>query len=244
MELPVALGPLGLIALALVDATSIGTLVIPLMLLLTGRDGARRVAARTALYLLTIGAFYAVLGIALLAGLLPLFAALRHALETPVVLAALVALGAAMLWWSFRIDPAAIRKRGGDPEEGARRWLERVRRAGSDPRRLMALAVLAGMIEAASMVPYLAAMGMIARAGLSLPQGALVLLGYCTVMIAPGLVLAAMRALAGERADRLLRRLEGWAVRQASGAFAWAIGIIGVIIAVRSLNPLLAALQG
>jgi hypothetical protein len=56
-------GALG--ALALVDSTSIGTLVLPIWLML--QPGRLR-AGRIALFLLVVGAFYWLMGLALLAG--------------------------------------------------------------------------------------------------------------------------------------------------------------------------------
>ncbi len=54
----------GLAGLALVDSTSFGTLVIPLVLLVQPRVQ----AARIAVYLATIGTFYLALGLVLLGG--------------------------------------------------------------------------------------------------------------------------------------------------------------------------------
>ncbi|MCG7310858.1 GAP family protein [Brachybacterium sp. ACRRE] len=234
-----AAGPLGLVVLALVDSTSVGTLVIPAMLLVLGQGGARRVAGRTVLYLLVIGVFYLVLGLVLLAGLLPLMQSAQGLLETPAAAVALAAIGAGLLAWSFRLDPKSIRKRGGDPEASARRWSERVRSAAGRPRALVGLALLAGVIEAASMLPYLAAMGIIGQMGLGFARGALVLVGYCAVMILPGLVLAGVRALAGARADRLLQRLHDWAIRSAAETLSWVVGIVGVILLLRNLGTVL-----
>src|SRR5699024_4682640 len=81
--LPDAAGPLGLILLALVDSTSMGTLVILVILLVVGQGGALRVAGLTLVYLAVIGAFYLLLGIALLAGLLPLLDSFGHLLAAP-----------------------------------------------------------------------------------------------------------------------------------------------------------------
>src|SRR5690625_7857061 len=72
-----ATGPLALLVLALIDATSMGTLVIPVILLVTGEGGALRVAGRTLLYLGVIGLFYLARGIGLLPGLLPPLDVLR-----------------------------------------------------------------------------------------------------------------------------------------------------------------------
>src|SRR5699024_5434345 len=126
------------------------------------------------------------------------------ALAAPPVMVVLAVIGGLLVWWSFRIDPAAVRKRGGDPEASARRWTDRARRAAGRPRLLVGLALLAGVVEAASMIPYLAAMGIIADIGIGLGPGALVLVGYCAVMIVPAAALCGVRALLGGRADRAL----------------------------------------
>ncbi|MGO2584636.1 MAG: GAP family protein, partial [Brachybacterium tyrofermentans] len=185
-SLPDAAGPLGLVLLALVDSTSMGTLVIPVILLVVGQGGALRIAGRTLLYLAVIGLFYLLLGIALLAGLLPLIESFGYLLASPAVMLALAVSGVLLVVWSFRLDPKSVRKRGGDPEASARRWTDRARRASGRPGLLISLALLAGVVEAASMIPYLAAMGIIADMGIGLGGGALVLVGYCAVMIVPG----------------------------------------------------------
>ncbi|MFC0674890.1 GAP family protein [Brachybacterium hainanense] len=241
-QLMSAAGPLGLVVLALIDSTSVGTLVIPLMMLVGSAGPARRVAGRTVLYLLAIGAFYWVLGVLLLAGLLPLLERAQGLLATPAASVLLAAIGAALVVWSYRSDPATIRKRGGDPEASSRRWAERVQRAADSLRLLVGLALLAGVVEAASMIPYLAAMGILADMGVGLGGGAVILMGYCAVMIAPGLLLAGARMLAGSRADALLGRIHTWAIRNAASAFSWAVGIIGVLILLRTLGPALGVL--
>jgi hypothetical protein len=243
-SLPDVAGPLGLVVLALVDSTSMGTLVIPLILLVVGTGGARRVTGRTLLYLLVIGAFYLLLGIVLLAGLLPLLERFGHLLASPQAMVLLAAAGVALVVWSFRIDPKAIEKRGGDPEASARRWTARARRVSGRPAALVTLALGAGLIEAASMIPYLAALGIIADLGIGLPRGALVLVGYCAVMILPGALLCGARLALGERGDGLLERAHDRAVKHASGAFSWTIGIIGVLVLLNTAGPALAWLSG
>lgn len=242
--LPDAAGPVGLALLALIDSTSMGTLVIPVILLVVGQGGALRVAGRTLLYLAVIGVFYLGLGIALLAGLLPLLESFGHLLAAPQVMVALVVIGVLLVAWSFYLDPKAVAKRGGDPEASARRWTDRARRASGRPGVLITLALLAGLIEAASMIPYLAAMGILADMQVGLARGALLLVAYCTVMILPAAVLCGVRALLGEGADRVLDRVHDWGVRSATSAFAWAVGIIGAIIALNALGPALAWLTG
>jgi hypothetical protein len=236
-------GPIALVVLALVDSTSIGTLVIPVLLLVLGEGGARRTAGRTVFYLLVIGAFYLLLGAVLLAGLLPLIASAQGLLSSPPAMVVLAAVGVLLVVWSFRTDPTAIAKRGGDPEAGAEKWAERVRRTAGDPRALVLLALGAGVVEAASMVPYLVAMGIIGHMGVGLAAGTGILVGYCLVMILPGLVLAGIRLVMGTRGDHILDRVQAWAVRNAAGAFSWAIGIIGVILVLNTAPQALSALH-
>ena len=243
-SLPDAAGPLALILLALVDSTSMGTLVIPVILLVVGQGGALRIAGRSLLYLAVIGLFYLLLGIALLAGLLPLLESFGPQLSAPAVMLVLAVGGVLLVIWSFRLDPKSVRRRGGDPEASARRWTDRARRASGRPGLLIALALLAGVIEAASMIPYLAAMGIIADTGIGLGGGALVLVGYCAVMILPGAVLCGVRAALGGRADAFLDRAHDWAVKNATSAFSWVVGIVGVIILLNTIGPALALLTG
>jgi len=243
-SLPDAAGPLALILLALVDSTSMGTLVIPVILLVVGQGGALRIAGRSLLYLAVIGLFYLLLGIALLAGLLPLLESFGPQLSAPGVMLVLAVGGVLLVIWSFRLDPKSVRRRGGDPEASARRWTDRARRASGRPGLLVALALLAGVIEAASMIPYLAAMGIVADMGIGLGGGALVLVGYCAVMILPGAVLCGVRAALGGRADAFLDRAHDWAVKNATSAFSWVVGIVGVIILLNTIGPALALLTG
>ncbi|MGP9538024.1 GAP family protein [Brachybacterium sp. AOP43-C2-M15] len=239
-----AAGPLGLVLLALVDSTSMGTLVIPLILLVVGEGGALRVAGRTLLYLAVIGVFYLLLGVGLLAGLLPLIESFGHLLASPQVMLVLAVLGVLLVVLSFRMDPKAVAKRGGDPEASARRWTGRARRASGRPTLLIGLALAAGVIEAASMIPYLAAMGILADMGVGLAHGTLILVGYCLVMIMPGAVLCGVRAVLGDRGDAVLERVHDWSVKNVSSAFSWAVGIIGVIVVLNTIGPALAWLSG
>lgn len=189
--IPDQLSYLVLAVLALVDSTSIGTLVVPVLLLVTAGASmsAGRIAVRTLYYLLVIGLFYFALGLALVAGAMPLFERFGDALVSTPALAVYVAIGVGLVVWSFYVDPKAIRKRGGDPEESGRRWITRARDAAGSFRALTGLALLAGVIEAASMVPYLAAIGIIVDSGAGIGRAAVILVAYCTVMSLPGIVL-------------------------------------------------------
>lgn len=239
--LPDQFSYLALAVLALVDSTSIGTLVVPVLLLVTA--GASmcpgRIAVRTLYYLLVIGVFYFVLGVALTAGALPLFERFGNALGSTPALFVYVVIGVALFLWSFYVDPKAIRKRGGDPEERGRRWIARARDAVGSFRTLTGLALLAGVIEAASMLPYLAAIGIIVDSGAGIRRAALVLVAYCAVMCLPGIVLALGRGLIGTRLDGLLGRVQDWSIRNAAGAFSWTIGIVGALVVLYTAPELL-----
>lgn len=229
--------------LALIDSTSTGTLVLPLVLLLFtsggGRGGARAVALRVTLYLAVIALFYWLLGVALLAGVTVAFQPVADFLATRVGAAALVALGAGLTALSWWVDPKEIRKRGGDPDASTRRWIARAERAVRRWPALAALAVVAGLIEVASMLPYLAAIGGLAQSELPRGASALVLVAYCLVMVLPAMVLVMARMVLGERIDRPVAALRNWAVRTAPTTLAWVLGIVGVVIIVRTVPTLL-----
>ncbi|WP_156223729.1 GAP family protein [Pseudactinotalea suaedae] len=91
-----------LAALALVDSTSFGTLLIPLWLMLApGRLRAHRVL----IFLGTVAAYYFVLGVALLAGATQVAGALGGFLETPAASWIQLALGVGLFLLSFMLDP-------------------------------------------------------------------------------------------------------------------------------------------
>ena len=113
---PETLAQLGV--LALVDSTSIGTLVIPVWLLM--RRDAGRTLGKVATYLAAVGVFYFLVGLLLLSGAAGLGNMLGGGvgtlLELPAVQVVMVAAGAGMLIWSFKDTSIkdAGRKPGGD----------------------------------------------------------------------------------------------------------------------------------
>ena len=148
----------GLGVLALVDSTSVGTLVLHLVLLTQPVVRARRVV----LYLTTVGLFYLALGIALLAGATWLVGVGGGALTSSPAHVVQAVLGAGLIALSFRYDarPAARRRaaRGGAPTRLERWWASAAGEHAST-RATVTLALGAALVEAASMLPYLAAVG-------------------------------------------------------------------------------------
>jgi hypothetical protein len=95
----------------------------------------------------------------------------------------------------------------------------------------MAVAVGAGVVEVATMLPYLVAMGMLAEAPLGMPVRIAALAGYCAVMILPAVVLLALRVVAAPVVERPLGRLAAWMERTGRENTAWIIGIVGFLVA-------------
>ncbi|MEI7059027.1 GAP family protein [Nocardioides sp. CCNWLW239] len=230
---------LALAVLALIDSTSFGTLLIPVWLLMApGRVRPGRILV----YLGSLAGFYALLGIGILLGGSAVADTLAGLSDTRPFLWAQLFVGVGLFALSFKLDPPESRKERADaPEPPGRllRWRERaVASESGSASALAALAVLAGLVEAASMLPYLAAIGVIGTQGPGWPMSGLWVLGYCVVMIAPALLLTAARVFAAPLVARPLSLLDGWLVKHAGSATAWAVGIVGFLLARAALGPL------
>lgn len=219
-----------LIVLALVDSTSIGTLVVPLWWLLApGRLRARSLA----LYLATVVVFYLVVGLLLLAGLGVALETLGDALDVPAVRWVQAGLGAALLVLSFRT--AAMR----GAADRILRWRDRV--AGEQPpssRTVVSTALVATGVEVATMLPYLAAIALIAASDLAAAPQALVVAAYCVVMVLPAAVLTVLRLALHRQVSPALRRLDAWMARQAGEATGWVVGIAGFYLLADAVQAL------
>jgi hypothetical protein len=226
---PALLG--GLALLALVDSTSFGTLLIPIWLMLA--PGRIRVG-RILVFLGTVAAFYFVLGLLLVAGVARFSDDIADALDTAPVQIAQLVLGLLLLAAGVRIG----RSQGTEPSGRLLRWRERAVGENGSVRGLMALAATAALIEAASMVPYLAAIGLIGTADVSWPTTVAVLAGYCLVMVLPALVLLGGRIGAAGVVEPVLQRVNAWMERTGRENTAWLLGIVGVILAANALDGL------
>jgi hypothetical protein len=214
--------PASLAVLALIDSTSFGTLLIPIWLLL--HPGPVR-SGRILIFLGTVAAFYLALGliVTLSAGaLLPRITALTA--TRPVQWSQLV-LGVALFFWSF------VMGRGRKPAEQGRmhRWRERALNDEGGALPLAGLALTAAAVEVGSMLPYIAAIGLITTAALPLATISVTLAAYCLLMITPALVLLAGRLTAGKRLDPMLTRVSTWMSN--SETIAWIVGIVGFLLA-------------
>ncbi|QFY11756.1 hypothetical protein GBF35_38905 [Nonomuraea phyllanthi] len=208
---------LTLAALALVDSTSFGTLGIPVYLLVAARRPGLSV------YLVTLAAFYFLVGVALMLGLSTVMERFGDVLRSDPAYWVQLVLGVGLFALSFRFDPKRRAKRGG-PE---RRFEPRV----GGPRTMVLLGLSAGALEVATMVPYLAAIGIMTSSGLVAAQWVPVLAAYVLVMFLPPLALIALRAVAGAWLEPKLERLRGWLSRHATSAAGWALAIVGFLLA-------------
>ncbi|MFF5624862.1 GAP family protein [Microbacterium sp. NPDC012755] len=275
--------PLSLALLALIDGLSVGTLLIPVFLLLSpGRVRAGRIL----LYLGTIAAFYLVVGLLFLWGLVNLVDVASDFLSSSAGLIVRLIVGAALLVVAFamptgskareaasasaalgatasaasgtaasgatasdgavsaaRTDPltpppaAAAPPAGGavpapTPSSGRiTRWRERLLDPRTRGTAVMAVAIAAGLVEVATMLPYIVGMTMLADAGVSTPFRVLALVGYCALMVAPAVVLLVLRMVAAPLVQRPLERFAAWMERTGAENTAWILGIIGFLIA-------------
>ncbi|MFE4001733.1 GAP family protein [Nocardioides sp. YIM B13467] len=228
-----------LAVLALIDSTSFGTLLIPVWLLMApGRVRPGRILV----YLGALAGFYALLGIGILLGGSAVADTLAGVSDSRPFLWGQLFVGVGLFALSFKLDPPGSGKERTDASEPSGRllrWRERaVASESGSASALAALAVLAGLVEAASMLPYLAAIGVIGTQGPDWPVSGLWVLGYCIVMIVPALLLTAARVFAAPLVARPLALLDGWLVKHAASATAWAVGIVGFLLARAALGPL------
>ena len=223
-----------LAVLALVDSTSFGTLLIPLWLLLSpGRPSPHRVL----LFLGTVAVFYFALGVALLSGLdwftstFDRLLSLRPVRFVQLGLAiVLVVLGITIEPWTKEGKAKKAARRAARGPSRMQRWRDRAVSAEGSAAGVVALALTATSVEAASMVPYLGAIGLLTASGLGLGGSALVLAGYCFVMVLPALVMAAIRFVWRDRIAPFLHRVEGWMTRNSGEMTAWVLFLVGVYV--------------
>jgi Sap, sulfolipid-1-addressing protein len=216
----------GLLVLALIDSTSIGTLVIPIWLLLSA---ARPPVRRLLGYLATIAGFYLAVGVGLV---LVADAGLRRfgdLADGPAVLWVQLLVGVGLFALSWRYDSGRRRRRG-EPDR-ATRWRDRVLHDPDASQGLVRLALTAGALELLTMLPYLAAVGLLASAGLSEAWYLPLLAAYCLVMVLPALALVGLRVVVQDRLQAGLGRLDGLLSRHADSAIGWVMAIAGFLIA-------------
>lgn len=236
---------LTLAGLALVDSTSFGTLAVPALLLLAQRPQVRVLLT----YLATICVFYWAVGLVLVLGGETVSRWVDRLGDTgaggsTVLTGGQVVVGGLLVAGSFLVDGRAARRRRARREAQGRgptrreRWTGRLMSGDLNPAAVATVAVLAGLAELATMLPYLGAVAIITGAGQGMPFAALVLAAYVLVMVLPALALTGLRLVLGERARPVLNHLHGWLTRSADEVLGWVIGILGALLVVDGLGRL------
>ena len=220
-----------LVLLALIDSTSFGTLLIPIWMMLA--PGRLR-ASRLLIFLATVAVFYLALGVALTAGATALLDDIRPILDSGPFLVVQLVFGIGLLVLAFRTGK---RKPGSEPGR-LLRWRERAMAGEGSSRALIGLALAAVTLEAATMLPYLAAIGLLSAAELGLPLTVAVLAGYCLVMILPALGLLAARTVAANAVQPVLEWVNRWMTRNAAETTGWILGIAGFLLASNAAREL------
>lgn len=218
-----------LVVLALIDSTSFGTLLIPIWFLLAP---GRVPVGRMLVFLGTVAGFYLTLGTLVLLGLDVALGRLNGWLENPAVIRGQLVLGIALLVGSFFIGKPRT-DADGNPRPGR---ISRLRdramgQQGGGVGSLVALALGATLLEVATMLPYLGAIGLLGTSDLGVVERVAVLAAYCLVMVLPALVLLGLRVVARRQVEPLLQRIARWMERSGGEATAWIVGIVGFLIA-------------
>lgn len=219
---------LSLIGLALLDSLSIGTLVIPLALILVWRSV--RVPALTA-YLVTVAGVYFALGVAMLLGFTGLSSYLERVTDAPVFPWITLALGAVLAIFGI-FSPNPVKPAPGElPKQLSKPFRT------SLPRMII-LGLGASLTEAATMLPYIAAMGIISDWDIPMAGKVVAIGSYCGVMIAPTVVLASIALVAGAkffpRLEKAIPRLQ----YEAKVTLLWIAAIVGIYMVIYSLGAL------
>jgi len=103
---------------------------------------------------------------------------------------------------------------------------------------LLGLALGAVALEVGTMLPYLAAIGLVTTSDLTTGTSVGVLAAYCVVMVLPALLLLGARLVAARFVEPLLARLEKWLSRNAAEMTGWVLGILGVLLALNAMGSL------
>lgn len=232
-----------LVVLALIDSMSFGTLLIPVWLLMTSR---RVRVDRFLIYLLTVVGLYFLFGLIIMFSADLFLNRYGSLLESKQMLIGQFILGILLLIISQLMDSKKARLRASEraAQGGGRilNWRQRIM-GGKDSNKsalitLVGLALTAVVLEIATMLPYLAAIGLITVESPSWSISSFMLLGYCIIMILPALLLLVGRLVAHRTLEPILIRLDKWLTKNAQSMTAWIIGIVGFLLAANAIYAL------
>ena len=216
---------LGLAGLALLDSTSFGTFVVPLVVLVA----MRRVDPKPfGVYLGTVYGFYFLVGVALLFGIGALLEVIGDALASEPVAWLQLAIGIGLVGlgiWLARRPKDTKPRRSFMP-------------ASFGPRAMATLALGTTTVEVATMWPYLAAVGLLSAADTSMTQQIAVLAIYCVVMILPAIIVLLVVRRKGAEIWPRLQWFTDLLMQTTRGASPWLLTILGIVAAVHAAGRL------
>ena len=220
---------IGIYLLALVDSLSIGTLIIPLILLLKKNTSLLQLVV----YCLTLGLFYFVLGLLLLFGINSFEGSLLGIIDSTIGLWVQLILGVFLFLWALSYDDISKRKEALNKQKNKSKsesWESRT--SGKlGIIGLCLLALTAGVLEVATMAPYLAAIAILNTSELALLAKVFVLLGYCLVMFVPAIILIMISRFSSQEGYKKIEKFKNWMSKQIKEGTPWLLGIIGFFLA-------------
>lgn len=202
------IGPI--LVLALMDMVNPSAIAVTIYLLLTSTVAHVRVLS----YAAGMFSAYLVTGLVLMLGL----GQVQPALESPVAYAIEGAIGAVLFAYSW------IMPRTG-PGEPSRRMPRSLA-----PAALFALGVTVTLVEMVTAVPYLGALTLMTRAGLTATQWLPILLLYNVLFVTPPVALMVAYIATGRILKPYYERLGRWISRNAREGLSWALGAIGFLM--------------
>lgn len=209
---------LAVLVLALLDSVNPSALLVTMHLLPKSRATSRVLS-----YLAGVFTAYFLAGVALVLGIDALVEFATDVGEHPIAYGLQGLVGALMLGWSIFTPSAAA-------APGQAR-VPRIDRA----RGYFLLGVTVTGIELSTALPYVAAIGLLATAGVPFEQSVPVLFAYNLVFVLPPLLLLLTYRVGKERLGERYDALQGRLQRQARTTYVWVVGIVGFVLLVDSL---------
>ncbi|WP_338751133.1 GAP family protein [Bacillus sp. FJAT-52991] len=207
--------------LALLDMLSPATIGVTVYLLLTDN---RTLIKRLLVYLLTVAAFYFVVGVSLMLGLGFLLEIISGIFQNRIISWLVFIIGAILFIASFYVP---TKKNSGLPTPKSKSILS-----------MVALGFTTSLIEVGTAFPYFAAIGIMTTSNLSWMEWSAILAGYNFIMVLPSLLLLLLYLLFGRSIQKPLQKLRVKIANNTGSALSWIMCIVGLILIFNSLDYL------
>ncbi|OPA79496.1 hypothetical protein BVG16_08510 [Paenibacillus selenitireducens] len=207
--------------LALLDTLSPATLGVTIYLLLTEKE---RLSSRLMIYLVTVAAFYFVVGVALMLGLDVLLAAFSSIFQNRIMSWVMLIIGGILFIASFYYPKSKKSDLPGPKSQSK--------------TSMIALGFTTALIEVGTAFPYFAAIGLMTTSNLTVFEWLPILAGYNFIMVLPPLILFTLHLLLGRVMQRPLERLRIKLSKHSGSAISWIMCIVGLILIFNSLDYL------